>query len=135
MIYSNLDKVTYGTSVPVSQTNALVSRVDLPRVEISNTAPDAMYRKECDTVVSEDICIQADLKIDPKLCVGEIKTFCGDAKIGKCNRMPCQNDSCEFSVSQKICIEIPLKFSADAKVDSVGHICGEPELKPCRKCE
>ncbi len=128
MTYSNIDRNPFGTNVPVS-------KIIMPPAEANNAVSEDVYHKECDAVVKDEICIQADLKIDPKLCVGEIKTFCGDAKIGKCGRVSCQHDPCEFSVSQKICIEVPLKFSADVKVESIGHICGEPEVKPYHNCE
>lgn len=92
-------------------------------------------RKECMTVVSENVCIQADVKIVPKVITGRITTFCGEAKIGKCGYAPCSKDACEFSVSRTLCVQIPLEFSAETFVRPAGIACGEPELEPCRICE
>lgn len=91
--------------------------------------------KKCSVVVSEQICIQADVKIDPKVEVEEIKIFCGDPFIGKCGRVSCTHEPCEFTVSETICVQIPLVFSAETKVHPSGHICGAPEMEPCPHCQ
>jgi hypothetical protein len=84
--------------------------------------------KKCCVIVNDKVCIQADIKIDPDIAIGEIKTVCEDPIVGKCCRVPCSHDSCEFSVSQTICVEIPLTFLAVTHVVPAGHICGTPEL-------
>lgn len=91
--------------------------------------------KECPAIVSEQVCIQADIKIYPKVKVGEIITFCDDPIIGKCGRVSCSCEPCEFTVSRTICVQIPLLFSAETVVFPAGHICGAPETEPCPLCE
>lgn len=84
----------------------------------------------CDTVVSETVCVQADITISPKVEVGTIETYCvGSPVIG-----PCQGnkvEECTFSVSQRICVQIPLTFSAEASAEPTGIVCGEPALGGC----
>ena len=91
--------------------------------------------KECPSIVSEQVCIQADIKIYPEVKVGEIKTFCDDLIVGKCARVTCSHEACEFTVSKTICVQIPLIFSAETVVYPGGHICGVPETEPCHECE
>ena len=91
--------------------------------------------KEFPTIVSEQVCIQADIKIFPKVKVGKIITFCDEAVIGNCGRVACSKEPCEFTVNRTLCVQIPLIFSAETVVCPVGHICGVPEIEPCRLCE
>jgi hypothetical protein len=90
---------------------------------------------ECMTIVKEQVCVQANVKIIPKVMVGRISTFCGDVKIGKCELPACSRETCEFTVSRKLCVQIPLEFSAETFVRPAGHVCGDPELEPCHRCE
>ena len=90
--------------------------------------------KECPAIVSEQLCVQADIKIEPKVRVGMISTFCDEPIIGKCARVACSNEACEFTVSRNICVQIPLFYSAKAYVHPAGHISGAPEFEPCRDC-
>jgi hypothetical protein len=103
-------------------------------VETAEVQEAGLDHKECVTIVSEQVCIQADVKILPKVKVGRVKTICEDAIIGRCARVAC-NEACEFTVSRALCVQIPLVFSADTFVRPAGHVCGEPELEPCRKCD
>ncbi len=91
--------------------------------------------KECPAIVSEQVCIQADVKIFPKVKVGKISTFCDEAVIGNCGRVACSMEHCEFTVSRTLCVQIPLIFSAETVVFPAGHICGSPEVEPCHPCE
>lgn len=92
-------------------------------------------RKDCPAIVSEQICIQADIKILPKVKVGKIETFCDDPIIGKCSRVACSKGPCEFTISRTICVQIPLIYSAETIVIPAGHVCGTPELEPCHECD
>lgn len=91
---------------------------------------DEAYKK-CYVLIRDQVCIQVDVEIYPKVTIGEIKMFCEEPVIGKCSRVPCSHEPCEFSVCQTICIEIPLAFSAETKVNPAGHICATPEPEPC----
>lgn len=103
-------------------------------LSVTETSDNLLNCKKCPIVVSEQVCIQADVRIDPKVTVGEIVTFCGEPVIGKCGRVSCSHEPCEFTVSETICVQIPLMFSAETKVDPAGHICGTPETEPCPHC-
>jgi len=102
---------------------------------VSTELEKEFHCKECPTIVSEQVCIQADIKICPKVKVGEIMTYCDDPIIGKCARVSCSKEACEFTVSRTICVQIPLFFSAETTVYPAGHICGIPEIEPCRECD
>jgi hypothetical protein len=90
---------------------------------------------KCPVIVSNQVCIQADVKIDPKVTVGDIKTICSEPRIGKCSQVGCSRDRCEFSIVETIFVKIPLNFSVEAQVDPAGHICGTPEVEPCPRCD
>lgn len=91
--------------------------------------------KECPAIVSQEICVQADVKITPKVKVGRVTTFCDEPFIGKCAAISCSKDACEFTVSRNLCVQIPLLFSAETTVHPAGHICGTPEFEPCKFCD
>ena len=82
--------------------------------------------------VHETVCIQADVKINPVVTVGEIESFCvGGPNIGACSGLISPTNSCTFAVSQNVCIEIPLTFSALAIAEPTGIVCGTPLIGPC----
>ena len=112
-----------------------MSDVDFVPVGAFEETDRELACKECPTIASEQICIQADVKIHPKVKVGKVTIFCDDAIIGKCARVACSNEACEFTVSRTLCVQIPLLFSAETTVHPAGHICGIPEIEPCHLCE
>ena len=111
-----------------------MSDVEFVPVGVFDETDKGLACKECPTFVSEQICIQADIKIYPKVKVGRIVTFCDDPIIGKCARVTCSNEPCEFTVSRNLCVQIPLIFSAETSVCPAGHVCGTPELEACPHC-
>lgn len=102
--------------------------------EIDEDLDKGFACKDCPAIVSEQVCIQADIKIFPKVKVGKIMTFCDEPIFGKCARVTCSNEPCEFTVSRNICVQIPLIFSAETFVHPAGHVCGIPETAPCHAC-
>lgn len=90
--------------------------------------------KECPAIVSQEVCVQADIKIIPKVKIGRVTTLCDEPIIGKCAQVACGKDACEFTVSRTLCVQIPLLFSAETIVHPAGHICGTPEFEPCKPC-
>ena len=91
-------------------------------------------RRNGPITVSDRVRVQANIKINPKVVLGEIKTFYDEPMIGKGSRISCPQDPCEFLVSQDICVQIPITFSAETTADPGGYMCGTPELAPCHKC-
>lgn len=106
----------------------------VPTPDISEPESYHPNIKKCATVVSQQVCIQADVKIDPSVHVGDIRMFCQDPIIGKCSRITCGHDPCQFIVSQTICVQIPLEFCVATRVDPAGHICAPPDIAPCPRC-
>ncbi len=102
---------------------------------LTDEAEKGILFKDCPAIISEQVCIQADVKIWPKVRVGKIMTFCDDPMIGRCSRVSCSCEPCEFTVSRTLCVQIPLIFSAETTVRPAGHVCGTPETEPCRECE
>ena len=81
----------------------------------------------CPTMVHETVCVQAEVKITPQVCVGDISTICiGPPCIGVCPGVPCK--CCTFCVSQNICVQIPLTFKANVEVTPSGIVCGTPGI-------
>lgn len=89
--------------------------------------------KGCAVLVNEEVCVEANVKIDPKVHVGKVRAFCEEPMIGKCCGHECC-EPCEFVVSQTFCVEIPIALDAEIDVDPSGHVCERPKFGPCRKC-
>ena len=87
----------------------------------------------CPLDVHQTVSLWAKVKIDPKVSVGHIKTFCvGDPVIRPdCVEETC-GGSCTFFVKQDICVEIPLTFAAQASADPLGHVCHTPGVGCCK---
>lgn len=84
----------------------------------------------CITRVSENVCINAEVKITPKVTPGDTITTCrGEAFIGSCD-MPLR-EYCTFNVSQVICVEVPLTFEAIAYATPNGIACSTPIVGGC----
>lgn len=84
----------------------------------------------CPTTVSENVCLEALVTINPEVTVGEILTFCiGPAVIGPCPGAAVP--SCSFEVSQNICVQVPLLFDAIATAEPIGIVCGTPTTSEC----
>ncbi len=82
--------------------------------------------------VHETVCIQADVKINHVVTVGEIENFCvGGPNVAACSGLISPTNSCTFVVSQNVCIAIPLTFSALAVAEPAGIVCGTPLIGPC----
>ncbi len=88
----------------------------------------------CPTDVHQTVSLWAKVKIDPKVTVGKIKTFClGDPHISpNCVEETCSG-SCTFFVKQDICVEVPLIFEAQACAEPLGHFCHMPDVGCCRQ--
>lgn len=85
---------------------------------------------DCQTTVHENVCVQAQVTITPKVKALPSKVICqGKPKFKPCKGTP--REHCTFTVSQKICVQIPLTFSATTTVDPKGIVCGKEECGPC----
>jgi hypothetical protein len=89
-----------------------------------------MITMPCPTTVHENVCIGAQITINPLIDVGDIITTCtGDAFIGTCPGIPVP--FCSFMVSQSICVQVPLIFHASVEATPVGITCGGPSTGGC----
>lgn len=74
------------------------------------------------SMISETVCVQADITIIPNVAIGAIETFCiGEPVIGPCSGNLAEE--CTFTVSQNICVQIPLTFSVEANAIPRGIVC------------
>ena len=96
---------------------------------VNNNAVDA--EAACQDAVQETACVQAMVKLAPKVEVGEIQTFCvNDPLIRPCSGIPSPTGFSRFLVSQDICVQIQLTFSADIEAEPTGISCGAPGVGP-----
>lgn len=87
----------------------------------------------CKNLIHGDLCISAQINIDPIIDIGPISTHCiSKPEIipgnGKC--APCE--SCSFIVRQHICVEIPIAFGAATTADPLGSVCDGVDAGPCK---
>lgn len=84
----------------------------------------------CETVVHENVCVQATVTITPDVNSGPSTSFClGNPIIGSCPGTLREN--CVFTVSQNICVQIPLTFSATAEAVPNGIVCNAVGIGEC----
>lgn len=85
----------------------------------------------CETLIHEDVCVQATVTITPEVIVGPSTSFClGNPTIGGCPGILREN--CVFAVSQNICVQIPLTFGATAAAVANGIVCGNTDIGGCQ---
>ncbi len=86
----------------------------------------------CPLDVHQTVSLWAKVKIDPKVYVGKIKTFCvGDPSLCADLTQETCGGSCTFFVKQDICVEVPLTFAAQACAEPLGHVCHMPGVGGC----
>lgn len=84
----------------------------------------------CPVTVNNNVCVDAEVIITPRVRVGRISTKCvNGAKLGICAGE--SKESCSFNVSQEICVQIPLTFAANAIANPLGITCNEPGIGLC----
>ena len=85
---------------------------------------------DCQTIIHNSVCVEAQITITPQVTVGEIQSYClGNPIIGGCPNIPIPR--CSFRISQNICIQVPLTFSANASAAPPGIVCAEPGIGEC----
>ncbi len=83
----------------------------------------------CPTTVHDNVCVEAEVTITPKVTIGDIRTFClGNPFIGGCLE---PQPFCSFMVGQNICVQVPLTFDAIATAEPKGISCAVPSIGGC----
>ncbi len=85
---------------------------------------------DCPSVVSQKVCVEASVTVEPEAKVGEVHACCvGRPAFEECPKKP--SSGCTYMVSQMLCVRFPITISATASVRPEGIVCCEPKVTPC----
>jgi hypothetical protein len=83
---------------------------------------------ECPSTVSQKVCVEAKVTVEPKAQVGDVQACCvGKPQFEECGS---KSQGCTYMVSQMVCVRFPLTISATASVKPAGIVCCQPTVKP-----
>lgn len=81
---------------------------------------------DCSTIVNSTVCVEANIKLNADVDVGEVTTHCiGEPYI--CQHQSCDN-KCELMVHQKLEVCFPLTYLTNVTAKSIGVACEKPKL-------
>lgn len=80
--------------------------------------------KDCSCAfLDEEICVEAKVKINPNVSIGDVKIECLEATIEPKSKRKGASEECSLYVNQLIRIKIPVHFSAKVETKEHGVIC------------
>jgi len=101
----------------------------------------------CVAVVTEELCLDADVDVRPFVRLGHVRTRCvsgpfvegndwfaGGARKSAPDKAPSDGEravDCRFSVRQVLCVTVPLIFDANVEAVVAGVRCGTPKAGSC----
>jgi hypothetical protein len=86
--------------------------------------PHSVHEKDCSSAfLDEEICVEAKVKINPDVSIGDVKIECLESTIEPKSKRKGASEECTLYVNQLIRIKIPVHFSAKVEAKEHGVIC------------